>query len=146
MGGRLVRDVIAGQAVVALPRGATVVAACKRMKDANVGALIVTDNARLVGVFTERDAVQRVLAEGLDPETTPVSQVMSWEIVTITANTSIAKALQIMHENNFRHVPVVDRLGTPIGMVSVRDALDDELRAFQDEFDPLNPTSTEEVD
>ena len=74
-----------------------------------------------------------------------VSRVMSWGIVTVTADTPITKVLGIMHENSFRHVPVIDRLGTPIGMVSIRDALDDELRIFQEGSASLH-TQTEEVD
>jgi len=141
MGGRLVRDVIAGQQVISLPQDATVTAAARLMKQSNVGALIVTESARLVGLFTERDAVQRVLAEGLDPDTVPLSRVMSWGIVTITTDTSINRVLHIMQENNFRHVPVVDRLGAPVGMVSIRDALGDELMNFQEDVGMNHPTT-----
>ncbi len=145
MSGRLVRDVIAGQQVISLLQTATVTEAARLMKQHNVGALIVTESDRLVGIFTERDAVQRVLAEGLDPDTVPLSSVMSWGIVTITTDTPIARVLHIMHENNFRHVPVVDRLGAPVGMVSIRDALGDELLNMQYETGMAHPI-TEDVD
>lgn len=141
MGGRLVRDIIAGQKVYALPQDATVTAASRLMKEGNVGALIITQNGKLTGIFTERDAVQRVLAEGLNPDTVQLSRVMSWGIVTITADIPVTRVLHIMHENNFRHVPVIDRLGAPIGMVSIRDALGDELLSFQDGIGGGHPSS-----
>ena len=132
MGGRLVRDVIVGQQLVALDKDATVVDAAKTMRNANIGAVIVTDNGRLAGIFTERDAIQRVLAEGIDATTTALSQVMSWGLITVTMDTPVSRVLHIMHENNFRHVPVIDRLGSPLAIVSIRDVLGDEISAYDE--------------
>ena len=143
MSSRLVRDVIAGQQLVALPKEATVAAAAKTMKNSNIGAIIVTDNGCLAGVFTERDGIQRVIAENVDPVSTALSQVMSWGIITVTMDTPVSRVIHIMHENNFRHVPVVDRLGAPLGMVSIRDVLGDEVLSLYDQQD--HP-STEIVD
>jgi len=139
MGGRFVRDVVAGRQVVALSENAPVLEAAKAMKNANVGAVIVTDRGRLSGIFSERDAIQRVIAEGLDPSTVPVSQVMTVGIITVTMDTPVSRVLHIMYENNFRHVPVVDRLGAPAGMVSVRDILGDEIYGVSDP--PEHPSS-----
>jgi CBS domain-containing protein len=113
------------------------------MKHSNIGAVIVTDHGSLVGVFTERDGIQRVIAENVDPTSTALSQVMSWGIITVTMDTPVSRVIHIMHENNFRHVPVVDRLGAPLGMVSIRDILGDEVLGL---FDHQDHPSTEIVD
>ena len=84
---------------------------------------------RLVGVFTERDGLFRVLAEGRNGDSTPLADVMTRNPKTIEAGKPFVHALQMMHEGGFRHLPVVegDRV---IGIVSVRDALGPELEAF----------------
>jgi CBS domain-containing protein len=107
----------------------TVAEAARQMKQRNVGAMMVVDNGRLVGVFTERDALFRVVAAGLDSKTTPLSVVMTANPKCITPDQSFAYALTVMHDGRFRHLPVV-KDGWPIGMLSVRDALGPELEAF----------------
>ncbi|MFN7192348.1 MAG: CBS domain-containing protein [Rhodospirillales bacterium] len=82
---------------------------CQRMCDQRVGAVLVTDEKhRLVGVFTGRDAVTRVLANGLDPNSTPVRNVMSPDPVTLSSGKSAIEALRVMRDGGFRHLPVVD--------------------------------------
>ena len=124
MGSRLVRDVIAARKPISLPQNASVAEAAQLMRQTNIGALIVTHQGRLKGVFTERDALQRVLAAGMDPVTTPLFQVMTAGVITINADAALSRVLCIMYENNIRHLPVVDRDGLPIGMISIRDTLD----------------------
>jgi CBS domain-containing protein len=132
---RLVKDVIAGQRLLALPPEATVREAARRMREANVGAvLVVADDGRLAGIFTERDGLFRVVAEGKDPDATPLSQVMSRTLITVAAATPVTEALHLMHDGGFRHVPVVEK-GIPVGVVSIRDALGDELTRFHDEVE-----------
>jgi CBS domain-containing protein len=99
------------------------------MKRNEVGAVMVVEEGRLVGVFTERDALFRVLAEGRDTRTTRLSDVMTRNPATIHPDRPFAEALHIMHEGGFRHVPVVED-GRPVGMVSARDALGPELEDF----------------
>ena len=99
------------------------------MKQRNVGAMMVVDEGKLVGMFTERDALFRVLAAGLDGAVTPLSAVMTANPRTITPERSFAHALGFMREGDFRILPVVED-GRPIGMISVRDALGPELEAF----------------
>jgi signal-transduction protein with cAMP-binding, CBS, and nucleotidyltransferase domain len=104
------------------------------MKKKSVGAvMVVKDNGCLTGVFTERDAVFRVLAEGRDPKTTRLSDVMTPEPQTIAPEKPFGHALLMMYESGFRHVPVVED-GKPVGMVSARDALGPELQAFESEL------------
>ena len=90
------------------------------------------DGGRLAGIFTERDAVFRVMATGRSPEATALAEVMTRDPQTVTPDETFGYALLLMHENGFRHMPVVDG-GVPIGMVSARDALDPDLEEFESE-------------
>jgi CBS domain-containing protein len=117
-----------------MARGDTTIAAASRtMKKHDIGALMVVDGGRLVGIFTERDAVFRVLAEGKNPAKTALADVMTTQPKTITPDRAIDEALLMMHDGGFRHVPVVDG-GKPLGMISARDALDPELREVEAEI------------
>ena len=135
MTNRLARDIIAGQRLVSLPHDTDVVNAAKLMRQTNIGALIVTEKGQMRGVFTERDAVQRVIASGLDAATIPLSQVMTAGVISIAPETPLTRALHIMYENNIRHLPVVDRTGAPIGIISMRDAMDGGWLARLPELD-----------
>ncbi len=103
--------------------------AAKLMAKKNVGAVMVVEDKRLVGIFTERDAVFRVMAQGRDAEVTKLVDVMTTAPRTVGPNESFGHALLMMHENGFRHVPVIED-GQPIGIVSSRNALDPELEEF----------------
>jgi CBS domain-containing protein len=110
----------------------TVSQAAKLMAKKNVGAVAVVENERLVGIFTERDAVFRVLAQGRDAQTTKLADVMTREPQTVDPDKSFGYALLMMHENGYRHVPVVEN-GKLIGIVSSRNALDPEMEEFVSE-------------
>lgn len=120
---RIISDIIAGRPVIAGPSDTTVRAACKLMADNRIGALLVVDSNRISGIFTERDALNKVLAGGLDPDSTTLAQVMVRDPRTIRADKPLGYALQFMVDGGFRHVPVIDENGAPLGMVSARDAL-----------------------
>ena len=126
---RTVRQIIEGQEVVTAPASMTVTEAACLMRSHNIGALMVVESEKLVGVFTERDGLFRVLAEGVKPDTTPLAQVMTPNPRTIDANSGFTLALQMMHDGRFRHLPVVEN-DRVIGVVSVRDALGPELEHF----------------
>jgi signal-transduction protein with cAMP-binding, CBS, and nucleotidyltransferase domain len=126
---RAVRTIVAQQTAVTVPSKTTVEAAARLMKKKNVGALMVVDDAKLVGIFTERDALFRVLAENRDPHTTKVATVMTPDPRSIHPDKPFGNALFMMYEGGFRHVPVVEN-GRPLGMVSARDALGPELEEF----------------
>lgn len=130
---RSVRDVIATRKPLTTPPRTTISTAARLMKKHHVGALMVVEGGRLTGIFTERDAVFRVLAEGRDPAVTHVSEVMTIKPRTIDPEKAVGHALMIMYDGGFRHVPVVEE-GKPIGMISARDALGPELRAFESEL------------
>ncbi len=129
MSQRTVRQIIEGQEPVIAPANTTISDAARLMKQRNVGALMVVDKDKLVGVFTERDGLFRVLAEGLSGDSTPLSAVMTANPQTIDPNAGFTHALQMMHDGGYRHLPVVEE-GCVIGIVSVRDALGPELEAF----------------
>ncbi len=124
---RIISNIIDGRPLVSGTTDMTVRAACRLMAEKKIGALLVVDNNRIAGIFTERDALNKVLAGGLDPDSTQVSQVMVKDPQTIRADKPLAYALQFMADGGFRHVPVVDADGTPLGMVSARDALGNDM-------------------
>jgi len=130
---RLVKSVIAKQKPFVAPGKTRVADAARMMKEHNIGAVMVVDHGRLSGIFTERDAVFRVLAEARDPATTRVADVMTKNPRTIEPNKVVGHALLLMYEGGFRHVPVVEN-GKPIGMISARDALGPELQEFEEEL------------
>ncbi len=103
--------------------------AAMMMADQQVGAIVVVEDEHVVGIFTERDALFRVIARGLEPKDTLLADVMTPAPKTITPDKSFGLAMLVMHENGFRHLPVIDQ-GKPIGIVSARDALDPDLEEF----------------
>jgi CBS domain-containing protein len=129
MSERTVRQIIEGQEPVTAPSGMTVTEAAKLMKEHNIGALMVVEDDKLVGVFTERDALFRVLAAGLEGDRTDLAAVMTTNPQTIGPESGFTTALQMMHDGRYRHLPVVEE-GRVIGIVSVRDALGPELETF----------------
>lgn len=133
MPNRPIRQLIANQTPVTSPATLTVKEAAALMKTKRIGALLIVVGGRLTGIFTERDALFRVLAEGLDPDKTLVADVMTRDPQTIGPDKPLAHALHIMHDAGFRHMPVVQD-GIPLGMVSVRDALGAEVLQFEAEL------------
>ena len=106
--------------------GQTVLDACRYMTERNVGAVAVLEGERLVGFFSERDVLNRVVAKGLDPAATPLTSVMTQNPVVVDIAAPIQECLQIMRQANCRHLPVVS-VGRLAGMVSLRDALEVDL-------------------
>ena len=117
-----------GKRLVAPPE-TTVVKAAKLMAKKNVGAVMVVEGGRIVGIFTERDAVFRVIAAGLDVATTRIGEVMTADPICVPPDEIFGRALLLMHDHGFRHVPVVEN-GEPVGIVSSRSALDPEMEEF----------------
>jgi CBS domain-containing protein len=111
-----------GHEVLHIEADATVHDAVKRMVDANVGSLLVSDGGRHVGIITERDYLRRIALERRDDEATPVREVMSSPLVVVTPDTSIDECMAVMTDRRIRHVPVVDE-GTVVGIVSIGDVV-----------------------
>lgn len=130
MPNRPIRDIIQHQTLCVASPDTRVTAAAALMKIRNLGAVLVVDEGRFVGIFTERDAVFRVIAEGLDPEATRLDAVMTHAPRTLGPDRPFGHALHIMYEGGFRHVPVVEK-GELLGIVSSRDALSSDLAQFE---------------
>ncbi len=126
---RPVSSVMVTEKLVTAAPATTVSDAARLMESHNVGAVLVVESDRLVGIFTERDAVFRVVAKGQDVETTRLSDVMTKSPLTVSPDRSFGYALLMMQENSFRHVPVVVD-GRPVGIVSSRSALDPDMEEF----------------
>ncbi len=114
-------DIVHHQNPVTLTAAATVQEACSLMRKHRIGAiLVVEEENRLTGIFTGRDAVCRVLAEGRDPGTTRLEEVMTTAPVTMKPGSTANDALHLMQDGGFRHIPVIDN-GLVIGIVSKGD-------------------------
>lgn len=127
-----VREVMEQEKLLTASPETTVSEAAELMANRNVGAVMVVEHERLVGIFTERDAVFRVIARGRDARTTRLADVMTTAPLTVDPDKSYGYALLMMHENGFRHVPVIEN-GRPVGIVSSRNALDPEMEEFVSE-------------
>lgn len=123
---RPLRSLVESQQPFTVAGTAAVSEAARLMRERNAGAVMVVEGGRLAGVFTERDALFRVLAAGRDPAATRVADVMTRSPQAIHPDKPFVDALRMMLEGGFRNVPVVEN-GRVLGMVSVRDALDPEV-------------------
>src|SRR5574343_1116060 len=135
---RMISDLLDGRSLVTASQEMTVRSACRLMTEKKIGAVLVVENSRIAGIFTERDALNKILSAGLDPDATKVAQVMAVKPQTIGADKPLAHALYMMAEGGFRHVPVVDANGVPLGMVSARDALGQDMVELEREMEHLH--------
>jgi CBS domain-containing protein len=124
-----IKDIMDPHKLLLVPGTMTVRAAAELMKSKHYGAVLITASDKLNGIFTERDVVFRVVAAGLDPAQTAVSDVMTGSPKTISPDKTFGHAMLIMYEGGFRHLPVVEN-GRLVGMVSARNALDPSLEEF----------------
>lgn len=121
MNRRIVPDVITpGQQLATLPPDALVRDAVALMRDKRIGAVLVLDEQRLAGIFTERDVLTRVVAEGRDPAATRLGEVMTRDPDTVAPDDRAIDALDRMSSRGYRHLPVAagDRV---VAIVSIRD-------------------------
>jgi len=131
---RVIPDVVRDQELLELSSQATVREAADRMRLRHVGAVLITKDGQLDGIFTERDMVYRVVAEGRDPERTPLAEVMTRNPDTIRPDTMAIDALRRMQDGGYRHLPVIDR-GRLVGIVSRRDFFGLEKARLEEESD-----------
>jgi len=130
---RKMADMVRNQDPVMLPPEATVKDACRRMRDRRIGAvLIIEADRRLVGIFTGRDAVHRVLAEGKNAARTTLAEVMTRDPDTMPPGNTAIEALRRMEDGRFRHLPIVDD-GKVVGIVSRFDFSGIELDRLDEE-------------
>jgi CBS domain-containing protein len=130
---RKMSDLIRDQKPLILAAGASVVEAARQMRDRRVGAVLVADDkGGLAGIFTGRDAVSRVLAEGKDPAKTTLREVMTPDPETMTARHDAIDALRLMQDARCRHLPIVHE-GIILGIVSRGDFRGTGLDRFDEE-------------
>jgi CBS domain-containing protein len=135
---RHMSDLVRHQNPLALPATTSVKDACRQMAERRVGAVLVIKKDReLAGIFTGRDAVARVIAEGLDPAKTKLGDVMTKNPTTTSPNCGAIECLRIMQDCGFRHVPIVSN-GVLVGVVSrgdfrgaEQDRLDEETGLWE---------------
>jgi len=116
------REIMRPGFLFALQRAATVAEASRIMTTNNVGIVAVLDGDRLVGVFSERDVVQRVVEFGRDPGRTQLTEVMTTDLIVADADEDYQKAMSKMDRANIRHLPIVSD-GRLLSMISIRDLL-----------------------
>ncbi|XP_027091827.1 CBS domain-containing protein CBSX3, mitochondrial [Coffea eugenioides] len=120
----------------------TVYDAVKSMTNHNVGALVVVkpkEQNAIAGIITERDYLRKIIVQGRSSKSTKVGDIMTEEnkLITVTPDTKVLKAMQLMTDNRIRHIPVVDNKGM-VGMVSIGDVVRAVVSEHRDELDRLN--------
>jgi CBS domain-containing protein len=129
-----VRDILVNKGTLILTIGpdTSVYQAATQMNEHKVGCLVVADGDRLIGIFTERDILQRVVAQRRDVDQTPVREVMTTEVACCYPHTTIEEARGVMKNRRIRHLPVIDNDERIQGMISIGD-----LNAFQNNHQEL---------
>ena len=130
---RLVSDLMSGK-VYSLPGSASVLEAARLMGDRHIGAVLIVEEDRLEGIFSERDALGRVMAASLDPGTTRLSDVMTANPRTAIPEMEAVAALLVMRDGGFRHLPVVEE-GQVKGIISMRDFIGAEFHEADEQLD-----------
>ena len=98
--------------------------ALRLLADHGVGALLVMDGDRLVGIFSERDYTRKVALQGRNSRETPVRDIMTANVIAVPPGAGTRECMTLMSQHRFRHLPVVDQ-GRVVGMISIRDIMDD---------------------
>jgi CBS domain-containing protein len=130
------RHVIRQLHLVHAAPSATVFDVAALMSEARVGCLPVLEGEQLVGVFSERDLMTRVVVEGRDPRATRVDAVMTREVITAGLDDRVERCLEKMRDRGCRHLPVVQD-GRVIAMISMRDLMRDEIQEQVEEIRSL---------
>jgi CBS domain-containing protein len=117
-----IRDLISNRTIHYVQPSQTVFEAASYMVDRNIGAVPVLDDTKLVGIFSERDIMRRVVTEGRDPRTTRISEVMTTDLRTLDPSASSEDAMCLMQTHGVRHLPVCEGR-TLVGFLSLRDLL-----------------------
>lgn len=110
-----------GSEVLSIGKTATVLDAALLMNEHRVGALVIVDRRQVVGIFTERDVLQRVVGVRQDPAATSIDQVMSTEVSCALPETTIKEARAVFKNRRIRHLPVIDRNNQLVGLISIGD-------------------------
>jgi CBS domain-containing protein len=129
---RKIAEVVRSKNVHHLPPTATVLDAARLMTAGNCGAVLVIEDGRLEGIFTERDLVRRIVAAGRDPAATSLAEVMTRRPDTIRGDALAIEGLRMMEDGGYRHLPVT-RAGRVVGVISRRDYWGEEKAELEQE-------------
>lgn len=134
-----VRDVLRkkGSVIIALAPTATVLEAARVMSERSIGGVLIIDDGRLAGIFTERDILRRVVAEQRDPASTSLGEVMTQSVVTCTPASTLDECRVVMTERRIRHLPVIGVDGL-CGVLSSGDVLAFQVAEQQGTIEDLN--------
>ena len=116
----------------------SVAKAIEKMVDAGVGAVAVVEGDKLIGIFTERDVMNRVVYRRLSALDTPVKDVMTTDLLTISPKIEPREALESMSNKHYRHLPIVDKNGKLLAMLSVRHLMHSIAEYCAHELDGLS--------
>ena len=111
--------------------------AVSTIKEAKMGACVVLENNQLVGIFSERDLMLRVVAAGLDPDQTPVSEVMTTKLEILNTRADSSEALELLVSRQIRHLPIVEEDGSLVGLLSVQRLLKHHAEDLVDQLNSL---------
>ncbi len=114
----------------------TVFEALRLLADYGVGAMIVMDQGRLVGVISERDYTRKVALQGKNSKETTVADIMTREVITVDASTGTRACMTLMSQKKIRHLPVMEGVNV-LGMISIRDIMDDIIAAHEQTISQL---------
>ncbi|MFQ6045469.1 MAG: CBS domain-containing protein [Gemmatimonadales bacterium] len=133
-----VKDILEqkGGEVVSMVAAESVLNAARLMNEREIGGVVVTDGDRMVGVFTERDILRRVVSEQLDPAATPLRDVMTRDVVTCRTDTKLEECVAIFTSRRIRHLPVVEEDGIK-GVITSGDILAFQMKEQKDTIDFL---------
>ena len=115
-----VRDLM-NQKPIKVPSSSSLIDAARKMREADVGAIVVEDDGKIRGLITDRDIVIRAVAQGRDPNTTRVVDICSTELTTLSPNDDLDRAIDMMRKKAIRRVPVVDASNQAVGILSLGD-------------------------
>lgn len=117
-----ITTILAGKsrALHAVPTSVTVLEAVQKMNQHKVGAVLVMNSGKLAGIFTERDVMTRVIAANRDPRSTPIAEVMSANVLTVSPETTVQEVMDIFAEKRCRHLPVI-QAEELVGLISIGD-------------------------
>ncbi len=105
---------------ITLPATSSAIEAARAMRDSDIGDIVVLDGQKICGIVTDRDIVVRAVAEGLDPASTPLKDICSRELTTLSPQDSVDDAVRLMRDKAIRRLPVVENK-RPVGIVSIGD-------------------------
>jgi CBS domain-containing protein len=128
-----IRHVIRPHRLVTAPPTASVLEVARIMADARVGAIPIVEGERVVGIFSERDLMTRIVVEGRDPQRALVMEAMTHDVLTATPDDTRLECLERMREARCRHLPVLEH-GRLIAVLSMRDLLRDEIEEQDEEI------------